>query len=174
MTTTAIKNKTVSNTAMFVCTILDLIEPNDLDMRKVYNMGPRIDKFLYDMDRQIKKASADEFYQLDISSEDLQSIALAAEKHVNKLRQKCTYRSMHKTLSSFADEHAVEASKVNAWMGDIKLLFYVCGLLHRLQCVCSYQAIMLHLSESEKEHYKIENVMARALRDAIKKGPDVW
>lgn len=170
----ATKNKTVSNSALFVCTILDLIEPDELSLNKVYAIGPRVDKFLYELDRQVRKKMADEFYKLDISSADLQSIALAAEKHVNKLRPKCTYRSMRKALTANEVDGWITKKDYDDWATKTTTIFYVCGLLHRLQCVASYQANLLTLVEHEEEANKIENVMLNTLKSAIAKGPNVW
>lgn len=170
----ATKNKTVSNMALFICSILDLIEPDDIDLNKIHAVGPRIDKFLYDLDRQIKKKMDDEFYKLDITSADLQSIALAAEKHVNRLRPKCTYRSMRKSLIASEVNGWITKKDYEDWAVNITTIFYVCGLLHRLQCVMSYQANLLTLVEQEDEANKIENVMLNTLKSAIAKGPNVW
>lgn len=168
------KQKTVSNLAMQICTILDFIEVDQLDINKLVAYGPKMDKFMYDIDRQVKKKSQDEFYKLDINSADLQAIAIAAEKHVNKLRPKCTYRSMRKALELMAVDNVIAPDVYRKWCKSTTDLFYVCGLLHRLQCVMSYQATLFDLLEADEEANKIENVLMNALKDVIKKGPNVW
>lgn len=172
--TLATKTKNVSNLALTVCAIRDLIEADELNMTKIQSYGPKIDKFLYDVDRQLKKKGADEYYKIDISSEDLQAIAEASEKKVNQLRPKCTYRSMRKALDKISVEGKILAEPYMKWRDNIPPLFYVCGLLHRLQCVASYQATVLDVLEEEENSNKIENVMMNTLRNAIKKGPDIW
>lgn len=170
----ATKTKNVSNTSLMVSTILNIIEQEELDFNKLQSLGMKIDKFLYDMDRQIKKKGQDEYYQLDISSKDLQSIAEAAEKHIAKLRNKCTYRSMKKSIDKMAIDGKIPAEPYIEWRKGIPPLFYVCGLLQRLLCVTSYQSIVLDILEAEDNAYEMGNVLFSAIKDEIKKGPNVW
>jgi hypothetical protein len=169
--------KTVSNLSLFIGTILDLIETDELlDMKKAVSVCSRIDKFLYDVDRQLKKKGNDEYYQLDFSSADMQALAVAAEKQVTKLRPKCTYRSMRKALDKMTIEDVgIPLTDYRKWTDDTCQLFFVIGSLHRLQCVASYQATILDILEKEDEDGKIENVMLKTLREVLKKdSPNIW
>lgn len=176
--TIAMRSKNVSNLASTMCAILDEIEVEEVNIKKICSIGMKIDKFMYDLDRQLKKKANDEFYELDFKSADLQAISTACEKHVNKLRSKCTYRSMRKTVNNMMidEEVGIPAEKYHAWNASTCDLFYAVGVLHRLQCVSSFQAIVLDILEGEEEVNKIENVMLKALKDAVRKdkGTNVW
>ena len=85
----------VTNLALTMCRIRDLME-HEFDKVKIVQSLYRLEKFMGDIDRQIKKAVKDEMYELDFMAEDLVILSEAAELQLAKLRPQCTFKSIEK------------------------------------------------------------------------------
>ncbi len=156
----SLKEKKVSNLSLTMCKILDVLEPDVLDLIKIKSIGVAIDKFFYDVDRQIRKKIKDEFHQLDFTHHDLVLISDSAKKHLNRLQPKCTYASMKKTIVSMLPLHSGDFTKYQQEMIDNS---YIVTLLNRIVSVSSYQAILVELLEGEDQMFSMENVLSTVL-----------
>lgn len=158
--------KTVSNLALTICSILDVLEEPVLDLHKFSSYSFKIDKMFYDLDRHIRKKIKDEFYQLDFKHFDLVAMADAAKKHLNKLQGKLTFSSMHKYLLG---KSPLTQGQFSEWQQEVMLISACVTMLNRIVFIFSYQAILVSVLEGEDEMFKIENVLLNAIKEEIGK-----
>lgn len=153
----------VTKLALTLCRIRDLLE-NDFTKEKVVQSYYSIEKFMGDIDRQLKKAIKDEMYELDFMSADLIALADAAEMQLSKLRPSCTFKSIEKKFK----KGIANVDEFNVWMSEHYVTTQAVAVLQQFVSGFSYQAMMTALIEAEKDSNKFENVCLEAILDELK------
>ena len=158
----------VTNLSLTMCRIRDLME-HEFDKVKIAQSLYKLEKFMGDIDRQLKKAVKDEMYELDFMAEDLVALSEAAESQLAKLRPQCTFKSIEKKFKKGICN--IEEFKV--WMQDHYITAQAVAILQQFATGVSYQAMMASLIEAEKESNKFENVCLEAILSELRNNKNV-
>lgn len=157
----------VTNLALNMCKIRDFLEQDEFDVVKFCSRYHNIEKFLYDVDRQISRALKDEFYQLDFTSEDMLALADVSQSIYNKIRHKCSFKCMENKVKSMQD-----IKEFIAWQQEQKYWSHAVTSTQGMHSAFSYMALLVKMIEEQKKAESFEFACLDAILSILKEGKE--